>query len=126
MSATPSCPNCGAPASPGARFCANCGTSLAPPSAEERKLATILFLDVNAGAMILARTPDWIRGRASGAFRFVNYGIRPIGALMGGLLGGLIGVRPTLFVVTIAALGGVLWLIRTPLLQTRELPGPPD
>lgn len=86
----------------------------------------VMILDVNAGAMILARTPDWIRGRASGAFRFVNYGIRPIGALMGGLLGGLIGVRPTLFVVTIAALGGVLWLIRTPLLQTRELPGPPD
>lgn len=46
MSATPSCPNCGAPVSPGARFCANCGTSLAPPSAEERKLATILFADV--------------------------------------------------------------------------------
>ena len=40
------CPTCGAAAAPDARFCATCGTELAAPSAEERKLATILFADV--------------------------------------------------------------------------------
>jgi MFS family permease len=84
----------------------------------------VMILDINVGAIIAARTPDAIRGRAGGAFRFINYGIRPIGALMGGLLGGLIGVRPTLLLVTIASLGGVLWLVGTPVLRLRDLPDP--
>jgi MFS family permease len=82
----------------------------------------VMILDINAGAMLLARMPDRIRGRASGAFRFVNMGIRPIGALLGGVLGGLLGVRETLFVVTIAALAGCLWLFRSPILALRDLP----
>lgn len=82
----------------------------------------VMILDINAGAIILARTPDRIRARATGAFRFVNYGIRPIGALMGGLLGEAIGVRPTLLVVSIAGSLGVLWLVGSPVLGLRELP----
>jgi len=84
----------------------------------------VMILDINAGASIQARTPDRIRGRAMGAFRFVNYGIRPIGALFGGFLGATIGVRETLFVVTIGALAGVLWTIRSPLPGLREMPDP--
>ena len=86
----------------------------------------VMILDINVGAFIQARTPDRIRGRANGAFRFINYGIRPIGALMGGLLGGAIGVRETLFIVTIGALAGVLWLIGTPVLRLRDLPEAAD
>ena len=52
-----------------------------------------MILDINVGAIIYARTPDRIRARAGGAFRFINYGVRPIGALLGGLLGTAIGVR---------------------------------
>jgi len=40
------CPTCGASVAPDARFCANCGSALGAPAAEERKLATILFADV--------------------------------------------------------------------------------
>ena len=47
----------------------------------------VMILDINIGAIIYARTPDRIRARAAGAFRFINYGVRPIGALLGGLLG---------------------------------------
>jgi len=86
----------------------------------------VMILDINAGAIILARTPDRIRARANGAFRFVNYGIRPIGAVVGGLLGETIGVRPTLFVVTIAATLGVLWLVGSPVLRLRDLPEAPE
>ena len=86
----------------------------------------VMILDINGGAMLFARTPDRIRGRANGAFRFVNMGVRPIGAVVGGVLGGLFGVRETLFVVTIAQLLGVLWLIGSPLPRMRELPEPPD
>ena len=82
----------------------------------------VMILDINAGAIIPARTPDRIRSRVTGAFRFINMGVRPIGALLGGYLGGVLGVRETLFVVTIASLLGVLWLIGTPVLRLKDMP----
>ena len=47
----------------------------------------VMILDVNVGAIIIARTPDSIRARATGAFRTLNYGVRPLGAFLGGVLG---------------------------------------
>ena len=86
----------------------------------------VMILDIDAGAMLQARTPDRIRGRAMGAFRFVNMGIRPIGATVGGILGGLIGVQETLFIVITAQLGGALWLLASPVLGLRDLPEPAE
>jgi len=44
------CPNCGAPAADDARFCPQCGQSLAPaPQSavrEERKVVSVLFADL--------------------------------------------------------------------------------
>jgi len=82
----------------------------------------VMILDINAGAIITARTPDRLRARAGGAFRFVNYGVRPIGALLGGLLGTALGVREAILVATIAACGGVLFLVGSPVLRLRDLP----
>lgn len=82
----------------------------------------VMILDVNASAMLLARTPDRIRGRSAGTFRFVNMGVRPIGAILGGVLGTAIGIREALFIVTVAQLAGVLWLIGSPILRLRDLP----
>jgi MFS family permease len=82
----------------------------------------VMILDINVGAIIYARTPDRIRGRAGGAFRFVNYGVRPIGALLGGVLGDALGVREAILISTVLAIGGVLFLIGSPLLRLRELP----
>jgi MFS family permease len=82
----------------------------------------VMILDINAGAMMQARTPDRIRGRAMGAFRFVNMGIRPIGATLGGVLGGMFGVRLTLFVVIVLQLSGAFWLVRSPLLRLKGMP----
>ncbi len=86
----------------------------------------VMILDINASAMLQSRTPDRIRGRSGGAFRFINMGIRPIGATVGGLLGAAFGVRETLFVVTVAQLLGVLWLIGSPVLGLRDLPAAAD
>ena len=86
----------------------------------------VMILDINVGAIISARTPDRIRSRAGGAFRFINYGVRPIGAVLGGALGASLGVREALFVATIAATAGVLWLVGSPVLRLRDLPDAAD
>ena len=82
----------------------------------------VMILDINVGAVLSARYPDQIRSRATGAFRFVNYGVRPVGAFLGGVLGTALGVREALFVTAVAASLGVLWLIGSKLLRIRELP----
>jgi MFS family permease len=82
----------------------------------------VMILDINVGAILYARTPDRIRARAGGAFRFINFGVRPVGALLGGLLGGALGVREAIWIATIAAIAGVLFLVGSPVLRLRELP----
>jgi MFS family permease len=82
----------------------------------------VMILDINIGSVLTARYPDRIRSRAVGAFRFINYGVRPIGALLGGALGTALGVREALIVSAVAASLGVLWLAGTRLLALRDLP----
>jgi len=66
--------------------------------------------------------PDRLRARVSGAYMVVNYGVRPLGSLAGGALGTWVGLRPTLWIATVGALLGVLWLLPSPYLRLRELP----
>lgn len=82
----------------------------------------VMILDINVGAFMTARVPSRIRARSMGAFRFINYGIRPIGAVLGGSLGAALGVRQALFIATIASLLGVLWLVGSRVLHLRDLP----
>ncbi|HET8651012.1 MAG TPA: MFS transporter [Gaiellaceae bacterium] len=82
----------------------------------------VMILDVNAGSLMLLRTPDRLRARMSGTFRFVNYGIRPIGALLGGALGTAIGLHTTLWIGVLGALAGVIFLVFSPIPRLREAP----
>ena len=82
----------------------------------------VMLLDVPSGSINLVLTPPRIRARADGVRRFVNYGVRPLGALLGGTLGSAIGLRPTLWIATGGAVLGALWLLRSPVLRLRELP----
>jgi MFS family permease len=86
----------------------------------------VMILDINGGSLLVARTPDRLRGRAGGAFAFINIGVRPIGAILGGALGVAIGVHETLLIVTIAQLSGLLWLVRSPVPGLKELPEAPE
>src|SRR5262249_1577753 len=85
----------------------------------------VMVLDIAAGSLLAALVPHRMRARVSGAFRTVNYGIRPVGALAGGALGSAIGVRPTLWIATAGALLGALWVIGSPVLRIRTLPAEP-
>ena len=82
----------------------------------------VMILDINASAFMTALTPDRLRSRTTGAFNFVNWGIRPLGSLLGGALGSAIGLRPALWLSSVAALAGVLWLLPSPIPGLRDLP----
>lgn len=86
----------------------------------------VMMLDISAGAIFAAIIPDRMRSRVSGAYSFVNYGVRPLGSLVGGALGSTIGLRPTLWIGTVGALAGVLWLLPSPIPRLRDLPEPED
>ncbi|MFJ2786290.1 MULTISPECIES: MFS transporter [unclassified Streptomyces] len=82
----------------------------------------VMVVDVAAGSFQMALIPDAVRARVMGAFRTLNHGFRPLGALVGGLLGTAIGLRPTLWIATVGAAFAVLWLLPSPLPWMRELP----
>ena len=82
----------------------------------------VMILDVNAGSLQLLRTPQRLRARMTGTFRFVNYGVRPLGALLGGLLGTVLGLEVALWIGVLGALAGVLWLLPSPIPRLREAP----
>ncbi|MEV1145377.1 MFS transporter [Micromonospora sp. NPDC049799] len=82
----------------------------------------VMVLDIAAGSVQIAATPETMLAVVSGFKRTVNYGIRPVGALIGGALGATIGVRSALWIATVGALLGVLWVVFSPLRTMRQLP----
>ena len=88
--------------------------------------AGVVILDIEAGSIFQALVPDRLRSRFQGAYTAVNYGVRPIGSLLGGALGTALGVRPTLWIATVGALAGVLFLLPSPIPRMRSLPAPAE
>jgi MFS family permease len=88
----------------------------------------VMCFDVPLNSLQAAVTHDHMRSRVAGAFSTINYGVRPLGAVVGGFLGTWIGVRETLFVSAAGGFLAVLWLLRSPIIRTRDLDGlhPPE
>ncbi len=82
----------------------------------------VMVLDISIGAIFSAVIPDEVRSRVTGAFQAVNYGTRPLGALLGGFLGTLVGPRTTLWVAAIGGMTSFLVLLPTPIPRYR-MPG---
>jgi len=81
----------------------------------------MMLLDISAGSIFAAVIPHRLLSRVSGAYTFVNYGVRVFGSLVGGLLGSAIGLQPTLWIGATGALLGVLWLLPSPVPRLRDL-----
>jgi MFS family permease len=79
----------------------------------------LMVLDITIGAIFAAVIPATLRSRVTGAFQAVNYGTRPVGALLGGLLGTTVGLRPALWVATVGGMAGFFLLLPTPLPRYR-------
>jgi MFS family permease len=82
----------------------------------------VMLLDISSGAIKAALVPDRLRARVTGAYMVVNYGVRPVGAFVGGVLGSAIGVQTTLWIAVGGGMLGFLWLLPSPIPQMRELP----
>ncbi|MDE9365070.1 MFS transporter [Luteipulveratus sp. YIM 133132] len=81
----------------------------------------VMLFDVNLNAVQTAVTADEMRSRVSGAFSTVNYGIRPLGALVGGVAGDLVGVGPTMVAAAVGGSLSLLWLVRSPIFGTASI-----
>jgi MFS family permease len=81
----------------------------------------VMWLDVPLNALQTAVIPDEVRSRVAGAFSSVNYGVRPLGAVLGGFLGEWIGIAPTLWVAASGGTLAVLWLVGSPIGRTRTI-----
>jgi MFS family permease len=85
----------------------------------------VMVLDISIGAIFAVVIPDELKSRVTGAFQAVNYGTRPLGALLGGVLGTQLGLRPALWVATAGGVIGFLLLLPSPL-PAFQMPDGPD
>jgi Na+/melibiose symporter-like transporter len=83
----------------------------------------VMCFDVPLNSLQAAVTHEPMRSRVAGAFSSINYGIRPLGAVVGGLLGTWVGVQETLLISSAGGLIAVLWLVRSPIIRVRSLDG---
>jgi MFS family permease len=86
----------------------------------------VMILDITGGSIKAALVPDRLRARVSGAYMVVNYGVRPLGSLVGGALGSTLGLRPALWIGAVGAIAGFLWLLPSPIPRLRSLPAPAE
>jgi len=79
----------------------------------------VMVLDISIGTIFAALIPDAVRSRVGGAFSAINYGTRPVGALLGGLLGTELGLLPALWIAVAGGVIGALLLVPTPVARFR-------
>jgi predicted MFS family arabinose efflux permease len=80
----------------------------------------VMIFDINQNTILALHVPDNLRSRVFGAYRFMNYGTRPVGALLGGVLGSAIGLRETMWIGVVGGMLGVLFLVRSPMSGIRQ------
>lgn len=73
----------------------------------------IMWFDINNNAVRTVVTDDAMRSRVSGAYSTINYGIRPLGAVIGGVFATHIGLPATLIGAATLGTAAILWLIPT-------------
>ncbi|MEU6609832.1 MFS transporter [Streptomyces shenzhenensis] len=81
----------------------------------------VMLFDVNLNSLQADVIPDGVRSRVAGAYSSINYGIRPVGALLGGFLATLIGLRGTLLVAAVGGSLSLLWLLPSPIPRIHSL-----
>jgi MFS family permease len=81
----------------------------------------VMLFDVNLNSLQADVIPDGMRSRVAGAYSTINYGLRPVGAVLGGLLATLIGLRATLLIGAVGGALSLLWLLPSPIPRIHSL-----
>ncbi|WP_246187136.1 MFS transporter [Microlunatus speluncae] len=77
---------------------------------------------INQQTIRQVMVPPELLPRAQATWRFLVYGMQPVGALLGGTLGALVGFRATLVISSVVMLIGVGAALISPLRTLRRLP----
>jgi len=81
----------------------------------------IVMYDITINSVMVKVMPEQMRGRLVGAFSSINYGIRPVGALLGGLAAQVWGPRTTILAAALLGLSALIPLRRSPLRRARSM-----
>nr|WP_188303600.1 MFS transporter [Streptomyces sp. CBMA123] len=81
----------------------------------------VMLFDVNLNSLQAEVIPDGLRSRVAGAYSTVNYGVRPIGAVVGGVLATDFGLRATLITAAVGGALSLFWLLSSPVPRIRSL-----
>jgi MFS family permease len=81
----------------------------------------VMLYDVNNNSLQATVVPDGLRSRVAGAYRTVNYGVRPLGAIVGGVLATAVGLRATLLIGAAGGTLALLWVLASPVPRIRSL-----
>jgi len=76
----------------------------------------------NQASLRQALTPARVQGRVNACFSFLTTGIRPFGALLGGVLGTAIGLPLTLLVGALGVIAAGLWVLVSAVRAVQEAP----
>ncbi|MFG2675192.1 MFS transporter [Streptomyces sp. NPDC048445] len=85
----------------------------------------VVLANVIQGAFRQRYCPPQLLGRISASTSFANFGVIPIGSLLGGALGEVLGLRPALWLLTAGLALTPLLLLTGPLRGRRDLPVAP-
>ncbi|HEY4457770.1 MAG TPA: MFS transporter [Pseudonocardiaceae bacterium] len=78
------------------------------------------ILDVNLVSLRQATAPVRIQGRVGATIRMVNWAMKPLGAVIGGVLGSEIGPRSTIAVAVAGGAIGAVWMLFSPIRRVRK------
>lgn len=81
----------------------------------------VMVFDINLNSLQTAVIPDALRSRVAGAYSTVSYGVRPLGAVVGGALATTVGLRATLVTAAVGGALSLLWLLPSPIPGIRDL-----
>lgn len=81
----------------------------------------VLQFDINNNSVRAAVTDDAMRGRVAGAYSMINYGSRPIGALLGGFIATVVDIRAAFVVAGAFGIVSIVLMVRSPMVHVRTV-----
>jgi predicted MFS family arabinose efflux permease len=86
----------------------------------------VVLENISIGTIFATVVPALKRATVRGSFQAISFGVRPLGALLGGVIGDELGVRPALWVGALGAAVSFLWILFSPTFTFRTPVGRPD